>query len=129
MSIEKLYIVEAKFFLRITSIALITWLATFLLSLMIGTFYIGHVPTFGTDKDPYSLDSFLLNATLWLNVISLFISFFSFFAWPLLTIHLLINKAQLTRSDRLLQAGALLSIIVFFLFKYIWTDQFLWPND
>lgn len=129
MIIQKLYTDEAKIFSKLTSIILTVWLITFLLGLLIGAFYLGHIPVYGNDGDPSSLNLLFLDAIKWMNLFSFFFSFFAFFAWPLLTIHLLINKAPFARTDKALQASALLSIVIFFLFKYLWTDQFLWFND
>ena len=120
---------DARLFSKLTSITLTTWAITFLLSLSIGTFYIGHIPVYGIDKDPHSLGIFILDAIQGINLFSFFLSFVAFLAWPLLTIHLLINKTRLSRTEKILQLGALLSIFVFFLFKFIYAEQFSWHFD
>ena len=61
--------------------------------------------------------------------VQFFLFIFAFFSWPVLTFHSLINNANFTNVDRLLHVGALLSILVFFFFKYILTEQFLWYYD
>ena len=129
MGAQKWYTEEARLFSKLTSITLMTWAITFILSLSIGTFYIGHIPVYGIDPDPHSLDSFLPDAIQGINLFSFFFSFVAFFAWPLLTIHLLLNKASFSRTEKLLQLSALLSILIFFMFRFIYTDQFAWHFD
>ena len=129
MTEQKPNIEEVKIFSKLASVILIAWAITFLLSLIIGTFYLGHVPVYGIDQDPNSLNSSFLAWIQLINLCSFFFSFFAFLSWPLLTFHSLINNANFTNVDRLLHLGALLSILVFFFFKYILTDQFLWYYD
>ena len=129
MVIQKSYVEEATIFLRLTSIILVTWAVTFLLSLVVGTICLGHIPVYGIDKDPNSLNSFLLDTIYWINFLSFFFSFFAFFAWPFLLMHLLIYKVVFSYNERLLQAGALLSILTFFMFKLVWAEQFSWHYD
>lgn len=129
MIFQKSFTEDARLFSKLTSIILISWSSTFLLSLGLGILNLGHLPVYGIDKDPSSINSNLFDAIRLINYISLLFSYFSFIAWPLLMIHLLINRVRFNAGNRWLHLSALASIFLFFSFKYIWTDQFLWWND
>jgi len=120
---------EDRLFARISAIIPITWLFTFLVTLSIGAFQFGHFPVYGKDPDPSSFNSVLLDVIHFVNLLSFFISFFALPAWIVLTIHLLINKAKFRKTDMVLHISALISLLFFFVLKYVWTTQFLWHND
>ena len=120
---------DIKLYARLSSAFPIIWLVTFFITLLIGTFSFGHIPIYGVDPDPHSLDSLMINSLQIINLISICICFLAVPGWLLLYTHLLINKVKLTRLDIILLVSVLLSLIFFLLFNLVWTSQFLWHND
>ena len=129
MDFQITYTPVIKFFARMACFIMMTWAITYLLSFAIGTIYTGHFPVYGIDPDPYLLSSPFLDTIRVINSISFLFSGIAFLAWPLLLAYLIINKVAFSRSDRLLFSVTILAILVFFVFKYICTRQFLWVFD
>jgi hypothetical protein len=102
------------------------WFIFFLTMVIIGTIYFGNIPKYGNPIDPYAL------GLDWINIFEAFFSvlgIISFFLWPLLTIILYIffrNKIILNKLSIIL---FIIGIVGFFVFKYGFTETFLWVAD
>jgi hypothetical protein len=102
------------------------WLISFLIMLIIGTIHFGYVPKYGNPIDPYAL------GLDWINIIELwlgFLGYLSFFIWPLLTAILYIffrNKITLNKLSMLM---FFIGITGFFIFRYGFSEAFLWVVD
>ena len=99
------------------------WLISFLLMLIIGTIHFGYIPRYGNIVDPYSL------GLGWINIIEValfFLSFLSFFLWPIFSAILFFNKEALSKISIIMY---LVGVSSFFIFKYIFTSAFEWVMD
>ena len=102
------------------------WVVSFFTILLFGILTLAKIPVYGIDQDPYSL------SLDWLSTIGTIASLFSYFTIPtnvFLTIHLLVNKANFTRIDKIALLVLGCSILCFFLLKYVFTNVFNWVLD
>jgi len=117
---------KIRLFAKIASLISPAWFTSFLISLLIGTLKYGHIPKYGVDGDLHGL---ITEVFTFIQLVTGFIGFAAVPAWFLLLTHLLINKITFTKREKLLHLVSIVSLIFFFLFKFLWTPQFLWVND
>lgn len=102
------------------------WLCSLLLILFIGVFHFGYVPKYGNPVDPYALGlDWIYSFEVWLALFG----FISFFVWPVLTVILYIffkNKIVMNKLSIIL---FIIGIAGFFIFRYGFSETFLWVVD
>ena len=114
---------DVRLFANIASTIPIFWLTSFLISLLVGTLYVGHIPIYGVDRDPYSINSFIFNTFYFINFVITIIGFIAVPAYVLLTAHLLINKIKFTKKELAIHIISLFSLIVLLFFRFLWSSQ------
>ena len=102
------------------------WFVLFLIILIAGTIHFGEIPQYGNPIDPYALglDNVSLAALLFF-----ILGHLSFFLWLILTTVIYIffrNKIVLNKLSIIL---FLIGIGGFLIFKYGFTETFLWVFD
>lgn len=126
---ELLVMKDVQSFARISSVIPTISLTSFLISLLIGILSFGHIPVYGADPDPYSINSNILDFLKVINLFSGLIGFMAVPAWLFLTAHLLINRIKFTQKDLFFHLSAIFSLLFILLFKFVWTSQFYWFFD
>jgi len=122
-------LIMISLFARLSSIVIIVWALTFLSGLLYGWVSIGHIPKYGTDNDPYSLNSVLLGLLQMINQICFYVGVVALPAWTLLKTHLILNRVAITSTGLFINILTIISILVFCLFKFVWEAQYLWFYD
>ena len=120
---------DDQFFARVLSIVPIVWLFSFLLALSIGTMYLGHLPFYGLDQDPYSISSIVLTTTTYIVTFCELLGYFIVPVWIFFLIQVLLAKLSLTKRDILIYVIGILGLFMFLLFRFVWTSQFDWVYD
>lgn len=118
---------NTKTFARLCSYAIIAWVASLLLALVVGTVQLGHLPVYGVDPDPERIHSMLLNG---LQITHLLLSaavVVAIPAWALLLIHLLSTDRNSLKQHRALWACTIVAIGIYFLIRH--TPTFVWLMD
>ncbi len=114
---------------NIATICSIFPIASFLifgLILTLGTFHLGHIPNYGQDPDPTNLKIDWLNYFLFIPI---FLGLFGTPTWIMLTISLVVNKVKFSKKEIGLYLVSLASLLLLFLFKFQWPNQFMWVFD
>ena len=91
-----------------------------------GYLILHKIPEYGVDPDPYALH------IDWINTVMLFAFAASLFAISIIiffTITFIVKKVQFTKVDMLSIIVSLVSILIFFLCKYEFTNLFNWVLD
>ena len=102
------------------------WFVLFLIILIIGTIHFGEIPKYGNLTDPYALD---LDKISLVEALFSFLGYLSFFLWPLLTAIIYIffrNKIIMNKLSIIL---FIIGIVGFFIFRYGFSETFLWVVD
>jgi hypothetical protein len=120
---------DVMFFAKLTSLIPIIWLLSFLVALLVGYIYFGHIPSYGIDRDPNYINSVTLTKTVYIITFCELVGVFATPAWFFLIIHLLIGKAKFESRDIIFHVAAIVGLIMFFLFRFVWTSQFEWVSD
>lgn len=101
------------------------WFIFFVIILLIGTLKLGYVPKYGNVIDPYALNLELLSI---IHVITATLSYLAVFVWILLTGILIILKRQII-INRTSFVFLLIGLVGFIIFKFFFTQIFLWVFD
>jgi hypothetical protein len=102
------------------------WLISFLVILTIGTIHFGYIPKAGNPVDPYALGLDSINR---FEVGLVLLSFIAFFLYIPLTILLYILSKQKANPNNLSLILFTIGVGGFLIFRYIFTDVFLWVAD
>ena len=129
MKEEDKVIMDIRLFASITSMFPTICLTSFLLSLMIGTIYLGHVPIAHLDGDLYSINLKALTFLYFLNLIITAFSFIAVPSWILLITQIWFEKIKITKKEVVFHLIAAFSCMLFLFFKYELTYQFEWFYD
>jgi hypothetical protein len=102
------------------------WFISFLLILLIGTINLGYVPKYGNLIDPYALNIDILSS---LHVFCAFLAYIAFYLWLTLSAIFLVFFKKEFSLNKLSTVLFIIGVVGFFIFKYIFTDVFLWVVD
>ena len=117
---------ESKLVVKVISIGLTVWLTSFVLILTFAFFELGHIPINGID---YPLDSIIFETLRWVILIATIFGFIFTPFWFLILFNIFINNIKLNHGELILHFIGLFAVGLFFLFKFIWSSQFLWVYD
>lgn len=110
----------------VTGIIPFAWLLVFLSFLVIGTFQLGYIPTYGKAGDPNSLGLDWLSA---IHTILFMLATLSSVTWLIITLVWLIEMRGKMSPNRLSVILFLFGVAGFFLFRYALTGYFEWVLD
>lgn len=102
------------------------WLILFLIVLVTGSFSIGHMPEYGDPIDP---GSFNIRSLSFMHFVFYILSFISFFLWIIITTIVLMFFRKKIYLQKIPTVLFITGVAGFFIFKYAFTDNFLWVFD
>ena len=102
------------------------WFVLFLIILIAGTIHFGEIPKLGFAKDPYALG---LDKLSIIEALFSFLGYLSFFIWPLLTAILYVFFRNKIKLNKLSMVMFFIGITGFFIFRYGFSETFLWIVD
>ncbi|MGZ5242569.1 MAG: hypothetical protein ACXWEY_01160 [Bacteroidia bacterium] len=123
---SKIFIDDLKIVLRIFAIIPFIWIGSELLMILIGTIAVGHIPKYGVDPDPSSLNLIILNLSLMFGLM-LNICVLPF--WVLILLHLIINRVQFSRNEYFSFLSMVLGITVFLIHRVYHPKIMDWVTD
>ena len=102
------------------------WFVLFLIILIAGTIHFGEIPKLGYAQDPYALGLEKLSI---IEALFSFLGYLSFFMWPLLTAILYVFFRNKIKLNKLSMVMFFIGITGFFIFRYGFSETFLWIVD
>jgi hypothetical protein len=115
-----------KIFQTIIGVIPFIWFTLFLIILVGGLIHLGEIPKYGNILDPDALGFGKLS---YYEAIFIILSFISFFLWFIITVVIYVFFKEKIKLNKLSLFLFLIGIGGFFLFRYVFTEQFLWVVD
>lgn len=117
---------EFKWVVRVISIGLTVWLTSFVFILIFAFFEFGHIPIYGYDNQ---FDGIIFVSLRWIILVASIFTFILTPFWFLILFTIVIKNSKLNNIDLIFHLIGLFAIGLFFLIKFIWSNQFFWVYD